>query len=244
MAFAGLALLFLELDAQFAGFAQILVYIGAVAILIVFAILLTRGSELPKDGVFSKHLAAGLVIAAGVFAVLGWAVLAKRARSAAANRGSQPSLCTTSAMRWWAATCCRSKSSRCCSLLPPSARSSWPCTRKRGPSDAGLPRPSPVIFSSRALLFAIGLAGALTRRNAILVLIGIELMLNAANLNLIAFWRYGPHPEALTGMMFAIFSIAVAAAEAAVGLGLVIAIHRHAQHHRSRQDEQDEGVND
>src|ERR1700722_5909199 len=80
-----------------------------------------------------------------------------------------------------------------------------------------------------ALLFAIGLGGALVRRNAILVLIGIELMLNAANLNLIAFWRYGPHPEALTGMMFAIFSIAVAAAEAAVGLGLVISIHRHAQ---------------
>jgi NADH:ubiquinone oxidoreductase subunit K len=80
-----------------------------------------------------------------------------------------------------------------------------------------------------ALLFAIGLAGALTRRNAILVLIGIELMLNAANLNFIAFWRYGPHPEALTGMMFAIFSIAVAAAEAAVGLGLVISIYRHAR---------------
>ncbi len=77
-----------------------------------------------------------------------------------------------------------------------------------------------------ALLFAIGLAGALVRRNAILVLIGIELMLNSANLNLIAFWRYGPRPELLTGMMFAIFSIAVAAAEAAVGLGLVIAIHR------------------
>ena len=50
-----------------------------------------------------------------------------------------------------------------------------------------------------AFLFSIGLAGALTRRNAILVLIGIELMLNAANLNFIAFWRYGPHPEALTG---------------------------------------------
>jgi NADH-quinone oxidoreductase subunit K len=78
-----------------------------------------------------------------------------------------------------------------------------------------------------ALLFAIGLGGALTRRSAILVLIGIELMLNAANLNLIAFWRYSAHPEALTGMMFAIFSIAVAAAEAAVGLGLVISIYRH-----------------
>ena len=54
VAFAGLALLYLELDAQFAGFAQILVYIGAVAILVVFAILLTRGSETPKDGVYSQ----------------------------------------------------------------------------------------------------------------------------------------------------------------------------------------------
>jgi NADH-quinone oxidoreductase subunit K len=78
-----------------------------------------------------------------------------------------------------------------------------------------------------ALLFSIGLAGAITRRNAILALIGIELMLNAANLNFIAFWRFGPNPEALTGLMFVIFSIAIAAAEAAVGLALIIAIYRH-----------------
>ena len=78
-----------------------------------------------------------------------------------------------------------------------------------------------------AFLFAIGLAGALTRRNAIIVLIGIELMLNAANLNFIAFWRFSEHPEALTGVMFVIFSIGVAAAEAAVGLALIIAIYRH-----------------
>ena len=78
-----------------------------------------------------------------------------------------------------------------------------------------------------ALLFAIGLAGAVTRRNAILALVGIELMLNAANLNFIAFWRFGPHPEALAGLMFVLFSIAIAAAEAAVGLALVIAIYRH-----------------
>jgi NADH:ubiquinone oxidoreductase subunit K len=78
-----------------------------------------------------------------------------------------------------------------------------------------------------AVLFAIGLAGALTRRNAILVLIGIELMLNAANLNFIAFWRYSPDPDNLTGVMFVIFSIAIAAAEAAVGLALIIAIYRH-----------------
>ena len=76
IAFAGLALLFLELDAQFAGFAQILVYIGAVAILVVFAILLTRSSELPKgEGVFSRTWLVGLAVASAVFAVLGWAVL-------------------------------------------------------------------------------------------------------------------------------------------------------------------------
>jgi NADH-quinone oxidoreductase subunit J len=76
IAFAGLAMLFLQLDAQFAGFAQILVYIGAVAILVVFAILLTRSSETPKDGgVFSRTWGAGLAIAAAVFALIGWAVL-------------------------------------------------------------------------------------------------------------------------------------------------------------------------
>jgi NADH:ubiquinone oxidoreductase subunit K len=78
-----------------------------------------------------------------------------------------------------------------------------------------------------ALIFSIGLAGALTRRSAILVLIGIELMLNAANLNFIAFWRYQTDSDSLTGIMFVIFSIAVAAAEAAVGLALIIAIYRH-----------------
>lgn len=81
-----------------------------------------------------------------------------------------------------------------------------------------------LIFS--ALLFCIGFAGAVMRRNAILVLIGIELMLNAANLNFIAFWRY-ENTEAISGVMFTIFSIAIAAAEAAVGLALVIAIYRH-----------------
>ena len=82
-----------------------------------------------------------------------------------------------------------------------------------------------LLFST--LLFCIGLVGALSRSNTILVLLGIELMLNAANINFIAFWRYGPHPEMGTGVLFVLFSIAVAAAEAAVGLALVIAVHRH-----------------
>ena len=76
-------------------------------------------------------------------------------------------------------------------------------------------------------LFSIGLLAALSRRHAIFILIGIELMLAAANLNFIAFWRFGPQPQPPVGVMVAIFSIAIAAAEAAVGLALVIAIYRH-----------------
>ena len=84
-------------------------------------------------------------------------------------------------------------------------------------------------------LFSIGLIAALSRSNAILVLLGIELMLNAANLNFIAFWRYGPSPAPATGVVFVIFSIAVAAAEAAVGLALVIAIFRHQKNIRLQE---------
>jgi NADH-quinone oxidoreductase subunit K len=82
-----------------------------------------------------------------------------------------------------------------------------------------------LLFSSA--LFCIGLIGALARSNTILVLLGVELMLNAANLNFIAFWRFGPNPATGTGILFVLFSIAIAAAEAAVGLALVIAVYRH-----------------
>jgi NADH-quinone oxidoreductase subunit K len=74
-------------------------------------------------------------------------------------------------------------------------------------------------------LFCIGIYGALARRNAIAVLMGIELMLNAVNINLIAFWRNTDVAQ-LTGQLFAVFVITVAAAEAAVGLALMIAIYR------------------
>ena len=78
-----------------------------------------------------------------------------------------------------------------------------------------------------AALFCIGLLAALSRRHAIFILIGIEMMLAAANLNFIAFWRFGPQTQQPTGVMVAIFSIAIAAAEVAVGLALVIAVYRH-----------------
>jgi NADH:ubiquinone oxidoreductase subunit K len=76
-----------------------------------------------------------------------------------------------------------------------------------------------------AALFSIGLFGVLARRNAIAILLGIELMLNAVNVNLAAFWRYGDVTQ-MTGQVFAIIVFAVAAAEVAVGLALVISVYR------------------
>ncbi|HEY79882.1 MAG TPA: NADH-quinone oxidoreductase subunit NuoK [Anaerolineae bacterium] len=74
-------------------------------------------------------------------------------------------------------------------------------------------------------LFSIGFFAVLVRRNAIAVLMGVELMLNAVNINLVAFWRYLT-PADLSGQIFVVFVFAVAAAEAAVGLALMISIYR------------------
>src|SRR5215218_5116538 len=81
-----------------------------------------------------------------------------------------------------------------------------------------------------ALLFAVGVAGVLTRRNIIVIFMSIELILNAANLNFIAFSRYLQETgsvNALAGQIFTVFVIVVAAAEAAIGLGIVIALYRN-----------------
>ena len=77
-----------------------------------------------------------------------------------------------------------------------------------------------------AVLFAIGLYGALAKRNAIIILMSIELMLNAVNIAMVAFSRYIV-PALLTGQVFAIFIIVVAAAEATVGLAIIIGIYRN-----------------
>jgi NAD(P)H-quinone oxidoreductase subunit 4L len=79
-----------------------------------------------------------------------------------------------------------------------------------------------------AVLFSIGLYGALAKRNAIVILMSIELMLNAVNIAMVAFSRYIV-PLMLTGQVFAIFIMVVAAAEVAVGLAIIIAIYRHRQ---------------
>ncbi|MFQ5855722.1 MAG: NADH-quinone oxidoreductase subunit NuoK [Anaerolineae bacterium] len=85
-----------------------------------------------------------------------------------------------------------------------------------------------------AALFCIGLFGCLTRRNAIGILMGVELMLNAVNINLVAFGRYIT-PQNVSGQVFAVFVITLAAAEAAVGLALIISIYR--SHHSVDMEE-------
>ncbi|CAH0345092.1 NADH-quinone oxidoreductase subunit NuoK [Bacillus sp. CECT 9360] len=76
------------------------------------------------------------------------------------------------------------------------------------------------------VLFCIGLYGVLTKRNVIIVLICIELMLNAANINLVAFSKYGVTPS-ITGQIFSLFTITIAAVEAAVGLSILMALYRN-----------------
>jgi NADH:ubiquinone oxidoreductase subunit K len=81
-----------------------------------------------------------------------------------------------------------------------------------------------------AILFIIGVAGVLTRRNLLVIFMSIELILNAANLNFIAFSRYLQETgrgDPLSGQLFTVFVIVVAAAEAAIGLGIVIALYRN-----------------
>jgi NADH-quinone oxidoreductase subunit K len=76
-----------------------------------------------------------------------------------------------------------------------------------------------------AALFCVGVYGVLARKNAVAILMGIELMLNAVNINLLAFWHYLT-PQVPSGQMFVIIVLSVAAAEAAVGLALIISIYR------------------
>ncbi|MCM3726676.1 NADH-quinone oxidoreductase subunit NuoK [Neobacillus cucumis] len=86
--------------------------------------------------------------------------------------------------------------------------------------------PASAFLALALILFCIGLYGALTKKNTVIILISIELMLNAVNINLVTFSKYGMTPS-ITGQVFALFAISVAAAEAAVGLAILIALYRN-----------------
>jgi NADH-quinone oxidoreductase subunit K len=86
--------------------------------------------------------------------------------------------------------------------------------------------PASAFLALALILFCIGLYGALTKRNTIIVLISTELMLNAVNINLVTFSKYGVTPS-ITGQVFALFSMAVAAVEVAVGLAILISLYQN-----------------
>src|SRR5262245_11806343 len=124
-------------------------------------------------------------------------------------------------MRWFRQMLmsCRLKSHLCCWSLLWWARSTSRLLRNK--RSWMVPLSWYLIFS--AALFSIGLFGVLSRRNAVAILLGIELMLNSVNVNLAAFWRYGDVAD-ITGQVFAIIVFAVAAAEVAVGWGWAVAV--------------------
>lgn len=86
--------------------------------------------------------------------------------------------------------------------------------------------PASAFLALALILFCIGLYGALTKRNTVIVLISIELMLNAVNINLVTFSKFGMTPS-IDGQIFTLFAMAVAAAEAAVGLAILISLYRN-----------------
>ncbi|RHW37204.1 NADH-quinone oxidoreductase subunit NuoK [Neobacillus notoginsengisoli] len=86
--------------------------------------------------------------------------------------------------------------------------------------------PASAYLALALILFCIGLYGALTKRNTVIVLISIELMLNAVNINLVTFSKFGLTPS-IDGQIFTLFAMAVAAAEASVGLAILISLYRN-----------------
>ena len=219
--------LYIVLSADFVAVVQVLIYAGAIAVLMMFAIMLTPAADRensetafqapgadPRRARARRHRRSSRSTRTGAIAdrervrddggvarrgVAQAVRPAVRGRVGAAGGGDDR---RDRARR-------RRRRTRC---LPAPARAR--CTLEQ-------------VLVVGALLFAIGLYIALSKRNAVGVLMGIELMLNAVNLTLLAFSRFVESPRPIDGQVFAVFVITVAAAEAAVALALAVAVYRH-----------------
>ncbi len=226
LSFVGVAGLYILLEAEFLAMVQILVYVGAISILIIFAIMLSRRMMSPDVKARNEQWLVALVAAVALFAILAFILLpvawptsvAKVPRTRSLS-WARPWLTPTST--YWSL-----RSPLCCCWWPWSGPSSSPGNDSEGGTPMQVPLEWYLVVA--AALFCIGLYGALSRRNAIAILMGVELMLNSVNINLLAFWRHIEVVNAtLSGQVFAIIVITVAAAEAAVGLALIIAVYRN-----------------
>jgi len=199
--------IFWLLESPFLFGVQLLLYAGGVVTIVVFAIMLTERLVRASIRQSSRFVFNGAVLAAAVFVgVVGFVV----------QRAAPP------ASRWWHSAARSSAPS-----APPCSCSQYcwslPCSARSTSRERKIRVPLPAYLILAALVFAIGLFGVLTRRNAVGILLGIELMLNAVNINLVAFSRFRAD---IGGLVFTMLTIAITVAEVAVGLAIVIAIFR------------------
>ena len=227
LSLGGVAGVFILLVAEFLALVQVLIYGGAVTIVLLFALMLTRQEEFARvrDNP-QRPLAA--IAALALLGVLGVVFLGQKAESQPLDGPS---------IRRWARSCSRSgpypsRWRRWCCWWRSSGRSSSPAGRS-GRNDAharrrcgGLSVELIHIELLSGALFVIGLYGVLARRNAVLVLISIELMLNAVNLNLVGYAAFAD-PGRVVGQVIAIFVITVAAAEVGLALAIILRLYRN-----------------
>ena len=211
---------FLLVGAEFIGWTQILIYVGAIVILFLFGLMLTK-APIGRDTLdhLPQNRIVGAVVALLMF--LGLAGLLLRVWPVGTTVASEPLARQHRGDRRVVVPRLRAAVR---GRVVPAARGADRRDRAgaqgRGRSMIRLP----LVLLFAALLFSAGIYGVLARRNAVMVLMAIELMLNAVNLNLVAF---AANLKDVSGQIFALFVIAVAAAEVGIGLALVILLFRN-----------------
>ena len=212
---AGVAAQFILASAEFLAVAQVMVYIGAVMVLFLFGIMLTRAQIGKEDGLNNQGWQLGIPVAIVLFGLLGYVIFNTFEDDVLEERAPFP---TERALRPVSVG------------LPRAVPGSVICSarrrhRRHRPGPEGLRIMLAVNFLLlAAVLFCIGVFGVIARRNAVLVLMSIELILAAVNLNFVAFAMMNDN---IDGQVFALFVIAIAAAEVGVGLAMVLMIYRN-----------------
>ncbi len=209
----GTAGIFLLLEAEFLAAVQILLYAGGVVTIVVFAIVITERLVGERISQTSRHLASGVIVAGALLVtLLGFIREAPLPTARAAGRRRPHA---------------RHRHGRAhaprAGLRAPGRAAPGRAVRGHVLRPAGRLMPLQAYLTLAAVLFAVGLFGVITRRNTIGILLGIELMLNAVNINLVAFARFNADGA---GMIFTVFTISITVAEVALGLALVILIFR------------------
>ena len=220
VALACVGITFLLVGAEFVGWTQILIYVGAIVILFLFGLMLTKApigrdtlDHLPQNRIVGAVVALLIFVGLATLLLQVWPSAPRRLPTGGRqHRGDR----SVDVRRLRAALRGR---------VVPAARGADRRDRARpqGRRGRGVIR-LPLVLLFAALLFSAGVYGVLARRNAVMVLMAIELMLNAVNLNLVAF---SASLQDVTGQIFALFVIAVAAAEVGIGLAIVILLFRN-----------------